>query len=93
MSDIDDLCQAIRRGTWLNFEELAEEIIASGFHRDRIVTTAEELDALPEGSIVCDADYIHLTKDYGGWYMTRVDDPDDVRLPATVLWEPEAGDE
>lgn len=54
MSDIDDLCKIIHRGIGLNFEDLAEEIIAAGFHRDRTATTAEELDALPEGSVVLD---------------------------------------
>ena len=54
MSDITDLCQIIHRGIGLNFEDLAEEIIAAGFHRDRTITTAEELDALPAGTIVMD---------------------------------------
>lgn len=38
MSDIDDLCQIIHRGIGLNFEDLAEEIIAAGFHRDCTAT-------------------------------------------------------
>lgn len=93
MSDIADLCQIIHRGIGLNFEDLAEEIIAAGFHRDRTIETVEELEALPEESLVRDADGVHLTKDYESWYMTRAEDPDDVVLPATVLWEPEADDE
>lgn len=43
MSDITDLCHIIHRGIGLNFEDLAEEIISAGFHRDRTVTTAEDL--------------------------------------------------
>ena len=46
MSDIEDLCAIIHRGIGLNFEDLADEIIAAGFHRDRTITTAEELDRL-----------------------------------------------
>ena len=52
MSDIDDLCQIIHRGIGLNFEDLAEEIIAAGFHRDRTITTYAELDNLASGSVV-----------------------------------------
>lgn len=55
MSDITDLCAIIHRGNWLNFDALAEEIIAAGFHRDRIITTAEELDALAPWAVIRDA--------------------------------------
>lgn len=55
MSDIDDLCQIIHHGIGLNFEDLAEEIIAAGFHRHRIITTAEELDKCPPGTAVIDS--------------------------------------
>ena len=65
MSDITDLCQIIHRGIGLNFEDLAEEIIAAGFHRDRTITTAEELDALPEGSMVLDRSHDVAEKHFG----------------------------
>lgn len=55
MSDITDLCQIIHRGIGLNFEDLADEIIAAGFHRDRTVTTAEDLDKCPPGTAVIDS--------------------------------------
>jgi hypothetical protein len=55
MSDITDLCQIIHRGIGLNFEDLADEIIAAGFHRDRTITTAEELDKCPPGTAVIDS--------------------------------------
>ncbi|AMS06476.1 hypothetical protein DUY81_13905 [Acidipropionibacterium acidipropionici] len=67
MTDIYDLCQIIHRGIRLNFEDLAEEIIAAGFHRDRTITTAEELDALPNGSVVVDDEMAALQKDNGRW--------------------------
>lgn len=93
MSDIYDLCAIIHCGIGLNFEDLAEEIIAAGFHRNRTIETEEELEALPDGSIVRDSWGITLTKDYESWYRTLADDPDEVELPATVLWEPGDGDE
>ena len=55
MSDITDLCQIIHRGIGLNFEDLAEDILAAGFHRHRIITTAEELDKCPPGTAVIDS--------------------------------------
>ena len=73
---------------------IADVLLAAGWRPPaRKIETAEELEALAEGSIVCDADDLHFTKDYGDWYMTREEYPDGVLLPATVLWEPEAGDE
>ena len=54
MSARDDLCQIIHRGIGLNFEYLAEEILAAGFHRHRIITTAEELDELRYRTVVKD---------------------------------------
>ena len=69
MSDITDLCQIIHRGIGLNFEDLAEEIIAAGFHRDRTVTTVEELDALPDGSVVLNADGDALQNNGEIWWL------------------------
>lgn len=55
MSDIDDLRQIIHRGIGLNFEDIADAILAAGFHRHRIITTAEELDKCPPGTAVIDS--------------------------------------
>jgi hypothetical protein len=57
MSDIDDLCAIIHRGIGLNFEDLADEIIAAGFHRDRTIDTVEELGELPDESVVLGIDH------------------------------------
>ena len=60
MSDIDDLAEIIRQGMvsaeeWgMDHRDIAADIIAAGFHRDRTITTVEELDALPEKSVVLD---------------------------------------
>lgn len=101
MSDIDDLCQIIHRGIGLNFEDLGEEIIAAGFHRDRTITAVEELDALADRSVVrsryhntfvCVGEYVEGEPCWcgmdGGDYASS-----DISLPATVLWEPGDDDE
>lgn len=57
----------------------------------RVITTREELDALPEGSIIREhVDSEALQKD-GNWYGADCGelDPEDVPLPATVLYTPE----
>lgn len=94
MSDIYDLCQIIHRGIGLNFEDLAEEIIAAGFHRNRTITTAEELEALASGTVIRDRDGDPLEALPEGscmvfWLGNEPFQPSNVRLPATVLWEPD----
>ncbi|VEI04140.1 Uncharacterised protein [Acidipropionibacterium jensenii] len=89
----EENAHSVSIGLSMNWAAIADIILAAGFHRDRNIETEEELEALPEESLVRDADGVHLTKDYESWYMTRAEDPDDVVLPATVLWEPEADDE
>ena len=90
MSDITDLCAIIHRGIGLNFEDLADEIIAAGFHRDRTITTAEELDALATGSVLIDRQgLVHkgaAVQKYSRFLLRRFG-------PLTVLWEPGDGDE
>lgn len=59
------------------YHQMAGAILAAGYRRPRIITTAEERDALPDGSVVLaeGVAYQH--------YASQVD------LPATVLHEPE----
>lgn len=95
MSDIDDLCQIIHRGIGLNFEDLAEEIIAAGFHRDRTIDTAEELDALAKDSVIMDdrSKEVWVKGSDGTWTPAGVDDIDDSHWiiewakSVTVLYE------
>lgn len=99
MSDIEDLCQIIHRGIGLNFEDLAEEIIAAGFHRDRTVTTAEELKALAPGAVILDrlGDSALIGSgprwEDGVWSAMGFEPLEHILLPAIVLWEPGDGDE
>lgn len=74
MNEYDDLVEALKVGEGLNPEDLAEEIIAAGWHRHRTITTAEELDKLPDGSIIRSADGLPFQKDDGAWVQLTGDD-------------------
>ena len=80
-------------------------VLRSAGHMDpvepRTITTAEELDALPEGATVLSIDYKHFGGGWrvffqrwgdGAWHRggrSASTDPDYI-LPATVLYEPDA---
>ena len=73
--------------------ELAQGILDAGYRKPRTITTAEELDALPVGSVVLDADNVACQRmklpelwESGGELITTKLIP----LPATVLHEPAA---
>lgn len=82
-----------------NLIGVAEALIAAGYRKPRIITTIEELNALPEHSIIRDPDgstgELH---DGESWDVPRVifwcgnecEDVPDARLnlPATVLYVP-----
>lgn len=77
----------------LNPTAAADRILAAGYRKPRTITTAEELDGLPYGSVVLDAARATATKlDADYWEVAgfashfRVEAID---LPATVLYEPE----
>lgn len=72
-----------------------ERILAAGYGKPRIITTAEDLDALPSGSVILDssgeANVLHdngwvLPGGPGGYTTWAVAQS----LPVTVLHEPEA---
>jgi hypothetical protein len=73
--------------------ELAEALIVAGWTKPRTVTTVEELDALPVGSMVLDSDPDALLKTHNGaWRSLCAEEPYGGRylsLPATVLFAPE----
>jgi len=66
-----------------------------GYRKPRTITTAEELDALPVGSVLIDRDHDICQRFRGGWRATIHEPNDDpwltdtleVDLPATVLRE------
>ena len=76
----------------------AEAILAAGYRKPRTVTRVEELDALPEWSVVR-SEQATIWEKLGGdptgsfWaetLTTREHPSGHIALPATVLWEPEA---
>jgi hypothetical protein len=102
MSDRDELADIIETRIRLTGDphETATAILAAGYHKPRTIATAEELDALPEDSVVLDdtrASHQRLPFEYR---LTKEplwagfsDEPyttDWIELPATVLWEPQS---
>ena len=73
---------------------MADRILAAGYRKSRTITTPEELEALPSGSVILDSDgepnVLHdngwvLPGGPGGYTTWAVAQS----LPATVLYEPE----
>lgn len=79
----------------LNPGDAADAILAAGYSRPRVVETVEQLEALPEDSIVLDACGCAYRKDGSGrtvWLGFGDEAALDwtcVDLPATVLYVPE----
>ncbi|MDF9748677.1 hypothetical protein [Arthrobacter sp. ES3-54] len=77
---------------------MADAILAAGYSKPHTITTVEELDALPEGSIVRTESYSLYVKDEirvgpTSWWVTTNEQFDfpsiDITLPATALYIPE----
>lgn len=103
MSDRDEIAQIImspRMATNMSGDRqraIADDILAAGYRKPRTVTTIEELEALPGNSVVRDngVGYVWDKADGELWWRAGVDDEyhaDKIKLPATVLYVPEAGD-
>lgn len=78
-------------------QEIADRILAAGYRKPRTVTTVEELDALPFGSVILDRSGLSLHKnEFTGWRASNgAKDIDEAMLaqeafPAIVLHEPAA---
>lgn len=101
MSDRDELATIIEdaltlsRGiiAWTGAaqDDIAAAILADGYRRPRTIATVEELDALPNGSVILDADRATATRlDADYWEVAgyashfRIDA---ITLPVTVLYE------
>lgn len=74
-----------------------ERILAAGYRKPRTITTVEELDALPFGSVILDPTGLSLHKnEFTGWRASngaKGISPEMLAqeaLPATVLHETEA---
>ncbi|MDQ0854807.1 hypothetical protein QFZ79_002918 [Arthrobacter sp. V4I6] len=80
-------------------DEAAEAMLDAGYRRPRTITTEEELDALPNGSVVLSQVYRHYLNgmdisfqrwEDGLWHRgaRSTDTHPDNFLPVTVLHEP-----
>jgi len=73
-------------------ERAAAAVEAMGYRKPRTITTREELEALPQGSIVLDATGDVTRLRGGSWYTYETEPMTHTRmsryLPATVLHEP-----
>lgn len=84
---------------------VADSILAAGYSKPRTITTVEELDALPAGSVVLEADngplmgieivpgVFHKFPQQLGWHVVAghgARPTHEIELPATVLFTPEA---
>jgi hypothetical protein len=100
MSARDELAGLIEAAYDLNegmatFDLLAHAILAAGYSKPRTITTAEELDALPNASLILDAlNYCREAAQLTDGNIWRSMGPAAVRasreipLPATVLYTP-----
>ncbi|MGN6722769.1 MAG: hypothetical protein ACTHJM_09165 [Marmoricola sp.] len=72
-------------------EMAANAVFNAGYRKPAVVTTAEELDALPTGSVVLDDLLITHSKPYNAlnfWLRVGFEEhftADDIALPATIL--------
>ena len=80
-------------------DDAADKIIAAGWRPPaRTIATVEELDALPEGTVIRSADGWAWQRDNhnGFWYTIASEDDstpgDFAYYPLTVLYEPEEGE-
>ena len=73
-------------------DDAADAILEAGWRPPaRTVTTVEELDALPEGTMIRDSEGTVAENWDGTWYVTGAGRYWNEDLPATVLYEPEEG--
>jgi len=69
-----------------------ERILEAGYRKPRTITTAEELDALPEGTQIVDQAERLTLEETSIQFLEWVDRHGNachVELPATVLYEPQ----
>ena len=90
----DELTELIYDRRFANVGEIVDDILAAGYRKPRTITTTDELDALPVGSIIRDPNGLALQLRLDGcWWVTNgdvglgLDDISPEALPATVLWE------
>lgn len=85
----DELAEVVNGADWISrSQSIADAILAAGYRRPRQVTTVEELDALPAGTVIHDGDPLTCCKWGDGTWGTFAGDSyptSRITLPATVL--------
>ncbi|WP_432679358.1 hypothetical protein ACRAJ3_11475 [Rhodococcus pyridinivorans] len=66
---------------------IADAILAAGYRKLRTITTVEELEALPEDSIIHEGESVVATRIGNSWWYPT--GPFEPNLPVTVLYNPE----
>lgn len=84
-SDTESVSWATLDGKW-DLRETADHLIASGYRKPRTITTVEELDALPEDSIIREGESVVATRIGNSWWYPT--GPFEPNLPVTVLHDP-----
>jgi hypothetical protein len=92
----DELAAIVRQEPGYPASRLADTLLAAGYSKPRTITTVDELDALPVGTIILEVDgsASRAAKRHNGrnWWA---DGPDAlsasalIPLPATVIYAPE----
>jgi len=67
----------------------ADGLIAKGYRKPHTITTVEELDALPDGTVLKSRFGELLELADGSWHFGDVGGSNDPSLPATVLYAPD----
>jgi len=68
-------------------EKVADAVLAAGYRKLRTITTVEELEALPEDSIIREGESVVATRIGNSWWYPT--GPFEPNLPVTVLHNPE----
>lgn len=92
MNARDELADILEATEGLDFMVIADLVIKSGYRRPRTITTAEELDALHDRSVVSTSagTIANLVGDAAYFFGYEVSASRSIlSLPATVLYEPE----
>lgn len=72
-------------------EDLADEIFKAGYRKPRIISTVEELNALPVRSVIREAHGYIMEKLSDGWYTPAIESKYrgvNTFVPAMVLYVP-----
>jgi hypothetical protein len=92
VSERDELAAIVNEADWAcRSQTIAEAILADGYRKPRTITTVEELEALPDNTVIRDSEPATLQLVDGQWFVPGHDQPwyvESIDLPVTVLHEP-----